>query len=138
MKYLLSFFVLLSSLIINAQDVVGKYQLKVDATNGELSRTLTLSADGTFEFYNYERHDIGIPPEKHLYAKGTWTSDKNVIIFSAEPSDIDDTHVLNFNTTRARYKEKSSRDKSDRVVETSLIFYQSEIFWVKGMKLLKQ
>jgi len=67
MKFLFSFLFVLSSIIINAQDVSGTYQLTVNATNGDLQRTLTLNADGTFEFYNFERHVQGIPPEKHIY-----------------------------------------------------------------------
>ena len=138
MKFLLSFLFVLSSIILNAQDVSGMYQLTVYATNAELQRTLTLSADGTFEFYNFERHDQGIPPEKHIYGKGTWTQDKKVISFFSETSDLDDKFTLDFNGTKARFITKSPRDKSKRDIETALSFYESDIFWISGMKLVKQ
>lgn len=138
MKFLLSFLFVLSSIILNAQDVSGMYQLTVNATNAELQRTLTLSADGTFEFYNFERHNQGIPPEKHIYGKGTWTQNKKVISFFSETSDLDDKFTLDFNGTKARFITKSPRDKSNRDIETAVSFYESNIFWISGMKLVKQ
>ena len=91
MKYLICFALLISSLL-NAQDVVGTYELhskSTDPKNFELKRTLTLNADGTFEYYNYRRVKSGIPPETHTYGKGTWTQNKKVISFSSEASDLD-------------------------------------------------
>ena len=138
MKFLFSFLFVLSSIIINAQDVSGTYQLTVNATNGDLQRTLTLNADGTFEFYNFERHVQGIPPEKHIYGKGTWTQNKKLISFFSEASDLNDKFTLDFSGTKARFISKSPRDKSNRNIETALSFYESDIFWISGMKLVKQ
>ena len=140
MKYLICFALLISSLL-NAQDVVGTYELhskSTDPKNFELKRTLTLNADGTFEYYNYRRVKSGIPPETHTYGKGTWTQNKKVISFSSEASDLDDKFTLDFSGTKARFIGKSPRDKSDRIIKTALSFYQSEISWITGMKLLKE
>jgi hypothetical protein len=139
MKYIIPFLLFLSSpiLILNAQEVAGTYDLKVNATNADLARTLTLNTDGTFEFYSYERHDNGIPREKHFYGKGTWTQHKKVISFFTESTDLNDKFTLDFTGTKARFISKSPRDKSDRVIKTALSFYESEIFWVTGMTLTK-
>ncbi|MFK7783165.1 hypothetical protein [Psychroserpens sp.] len=141
MKYVLCFTLLFSVVITNAQNVVGTYQLhskSTDSNDFELKRTLTLYADGTFEYYNYRRIEKGIPPETHTYGKGTWKRDKKVIIFSTDSSELDDKFTLDFSGTKARFISKSPRDKSDRVIETALSFYESEIFWATGMKLIKQ
>jgi hypothetical protein len=141
MKYLVSFLLLLCSLTLSAQDVSGTYQLESyskDPFDFKLTRTLTLHADGTFEYYNYRYIENGIPKETHTHGKGSWKKDKKIIIFSTEASDLDDKFTLNFTGTKARFISKSPRDKSDRVIKTALSFYQSEIFWVTGMKLIKK
>jgi len=140
MKYLI-YFLLLSSVITNAQEVVGVYQLKSgskDSNGFELRRTLTLNADGTFEYYNYRYVENGIPKETHTYGKGTWKKEKKVIIFSTDASELDDKFTLDFTGTKARFISKSPRDKSNRVIKTALSFFSSEISWITGMKLLKQ
>ncbi|WP_299223771.1 hypothetical protein [uncultured Psychroserpens sp.] len=141
MKYFLSFLLVLSSIIVNAQDVVGTYELQSnsnDSSDFELKRILTLNSNGTFEYYNYRRVKRGIPPETHTYGKGTWKRENKVIIFTTAQSDMDDKFTLNFTGTKARFISKSPRDKSDRIIKTALSFYESEIFWIKGMKLLKK
>ncbi|WP_425076509.1 hypothetical protein [Psychroserpens sp. S379A] len=138
MKYLFCLTLLLSGVITNAQDIAGTYQLHSSSSDHELKRTLTLNADGTFEYYNFRWLKSGIPPETHTYGKGTWTQNKKIIVFSTEASDLDDKFTLDFNGTKARFISKSPRDKSDRVIETSIRFYESEIFWIKGMTVVKK
>lgn len=140
MKYLISLFILLSSLTSSAQDPVGVYQLKSGSkvSNGfELKRILTLHADGTFEYYNYRYVEKGVPKETYLYGKGLWKIDKKIIVFSSESSDLDEKFTLDFNGTKARFISKSSRDKSDRVIETSIRIFESDIPWITGMTLIK-
>lgn len=140
MKYVLTSIILLSSIAAFTQDVVGTYQLhstSTDSDDFELKRILTLRADGTFEYYNYRKVERGIPPETHTYGKGSWKRESKVIMFTSGASDIDDKFTLDFSGTKARFIAKSPRDKSDRVIKTALSFYDSEIFWVTGMKLIK-
>ena len=130
-----------SFVITNAQDVIGTYQLELSSNNSndfKLLRTLEIKADGTFEYYNYRKVEQGIPKETIKYGRGRWKMDKRVIVFSTEASDLDDKYTLDFSGTKARFISKSPRDKSDRVIKTALSFYQSDIFWIKGMKLIKQ
>ncbi len=135
---LLSFLLVLSSLIANAQDIAGVYEVRYESSNALIVDTLTLNADGTFVFHEYDRHEDGIPQERNKYAKGTWKSIKNLIHFSTNKSDLDEIHTLDFNNTKARYISKSPRDKSDRIIKTSIRFFESEINWISGRILLKK
>lgn len=137
MKYLLSIVLILSSLILNAQDVVGVYQMKSNSNDFELTRTLTLNSEGTFEYYNYRRIENGIPKETHTYGKGTWIQNKKVISFFTEASDLDDKFTLDFNNSKARFISKSPRDKSDRIIETAILFYETDVSIAVGLKLIK-
>lgn len=138
MKNLICFVLLIVTATINAQDVAGVYQLNTVSNDFELKRTLTLNIDGTFEYYNFRRVEKGIPPETHIYGKGVWIIENKVINFTSEASDIDDKFTLDFTGTKARFISKSPRDKSDRVIETSIKFFESEVPWIKGMLLIKQ
>lgn len=136
MKFLI-LFLLVTPIVINAQDVIGNYEVRYKSSNALIIDKLNLNADGTFEFHEYDKHNNGIPPERNKYAKGTWESDKNLIYFTCNTSDFDETYTLDFNSTKARFISKSPRDQSDRVIKTALVFYESEIPWVKGRTLLK-
>ena len=118
--------------------IEGNYQLEHNGSNADLKRTLILNGDGTFLFQNYEYHEGGIPPKKNSYAKGTWTSEKKIIYFSSNTNDLDEKHTLDFTNSKARFIIKSPRDKSTRVIKTAIKFYTSDIFWIKGMTLLKE
>lgn len=139
MKHL--FFVLFFSLSINgsaqSDPIIGNYEKKFEAANNLIIYKLTLNADGTFTFHSYSYIDQKIEPkDKNLYAKGTWKSEKNLIFFSAGSNDFDEKHTLDFNNTKARFITKSPRDKSDREIKTSILFYESD-FWLTGNTLVK-
>lgn len=144
MKFLLSIFFLMFSEGLSAQVdnyIIGTYETHSKATDGsfELKRSITLNADGTFIFHNYRMVDIGIPPETNLWGMGNWKGIKNQIYFSWNKDiDIDEKFTLNFKNTKARYKTKSPGDISGKDIKTSLIFFDSDIFWVKGMELFKK
>lgn len=137
MKFFLPIFVLFQLSLFAQSTIEGTYISDFNGTNANLKRTLILNADGTFLFHNYENHERGIPPEKNIYGKGTWTIEKNLVYFTSSKNDFDDKHTLDFSNTKARFDTKSPRDKSNNDVKTSLRFYESEVFWFKGMILLK-
>lgn len=99
---------------------------------------LFLNTDGTFIFHSYDQHDGGIPPEVDKYGKGTWTYEKRIIYFSANPNHFDDKFTLNFKGSKARFDTKSPRDKSNKVVKTSIRFLESEIPWITRKVFLKK
>ena len=134
--------VLSSSFFVNAQvtikDVAGTYERKLSSTGSHIiNYTLNLNTDGTFHFHSYDKIDRGIPPERNTYAKGTWTLDKKVVSFSTSPTDFDEKFTLDFNNSKARFISKHPRDKSDKVVETALRFYESQIGWINSLYILK-
>ena len=139
--------ILSSSVVVNAQltvqDVAGTYQRKLSSTGPHIiNYTLTLNADGTFYFHAYNKIQQGKPQnprfnERNSYAKGTWTLDKKVVSFSTSSSDFDEKFTLDFNTSKALFISKHPRDKSDKVVETALRFYESEIDWIQSLYILK-
>ena len=127
-----------TTIFSQSEAIEGTYQSDFDGTNTAIKRTLILNADGTFLFHGYEYHEGGIPPKKNSYAKGTWTSEKKIIYFSSNTNDLDEKHTLDFTNSKARFIIKSPRDKSTRVIKTAIKFYTSDIFWIKGMTLLKE
>ena len=137
MKYLLSILLLLSSLLLSAQDIAGVYQIKSDSEGFSLIRKLTLNSDGTFEFYNYRYIKNGIPEETRNYGKGTWTQDKKVITFSTEALDLDKKYTLDFNNSKARFNTKSLRDKTNRVIADFIVFYKTDVLIAQRLKLFK-
>jgi len=77
-------------------------------------------------------------PEENFYGKGTWKVEGKIVSFSTKPSDLNDDFTVNLNNSKARYITKSPRDTSDKVVKTALRFYQSELFYIKGLHLFKE
>lgn len=140
MKKALLFILLLNiNYLVSSQSIIeGTYVYEFDGSNASIRRTLVLNPDRTFLFHAYEYHEKGIPPEKNIYGKGTWESKKGLVYFTTSKADIDDKHTLDFSNSKARFDAKSPRDKSGKEIKTSLRFYESEVFWVKGMKLIKQ
>lgn len=139
-KFLLLVIFLFFSEFISAQtneEVAGIYGVTFDASNSTIVDTLTLHSDGTFFFHEFDKHDMGIPPGRNQYAKGTWKLENKIITFATSEVDFDEKHTLDFNTTKARFITKSPRDKSDRDIKTSIQFYESDIFWIPKRTFLK-
>ena len=139
--------VLSSSCMVNAQvtvkDVAGTYERKLSSTSPHIiNYTLNLNADGTFNFHSYEKIQLGTPNkqrfnERNSYAKGSWELDKMVVSFLTTSTDFDEKFTLDFNNSKARFISKHPRDKSDKVVETALRFYESQMDWIQPLYILK-
>ena len=117
----------------------GNYQVNfLDAENEGIQYTLTLNEDKTFKFHFFRKPKGANNPQENYYAKGTYTSENNLIFFDAHDDlDLNEDYTLNFKNSKARFNTKSPRDVSTRVVKTSVKFYDSELFWVKGLELFK-
>ena len=141
MKRLFTISALIFSLGLSAQDenVIGNYELSINAENGDIKYSLSLNSDRTFIFHFYRHLNCSSCVEENQYGKGTWKEDKKLISFSVDNTiDLDEKHILNFNNSKARFDIKSPRNKTNQVINTKLRFYKSEIFWVKGMELIKK
>jgi len=136
--FLFSLFISINSFAQTAK-FIGEYKLsssyKIDYD--ELKKTLTINSDNTFSFHYYQ-NSKGMLSEKNIYGKGTWTSKGNYIYFHTQESDINDKYNLNFNNSKAVYKSKHPRDKSKRVIIPHLLFLETNIFWMKRVKLDKK
>ena len=137
MKQLFFIFCIFHFSNISAQS--GIYIKEPKTTDGTKTKwTLTLNEDGTF-LYHFLRDlsTISKPnKEENFYGKGTWVLEgKSVVFFSSESDILDETYSVNLNNSKARYITKSPRDKTDKVVETALHFYESD--QVKGLKVTK-
>ncbi len=135
MKYLL--IIVLSAFSLNLFGQSGTYVREPNLVDGtKIKWTLTLNPDGTF-LYNFFRDVVGeLNPEENFYGKGTWKSENKTILFFADKNkDIDETYTKNFNNSKALIKRKHPRDKSDRIIKTSIRFYSSEIMEIPGLEL---
>ena len=139
MKHILSFLILTFYLSLCAQskEHAGKYESSTLGEEFSLINKLTLNPNGTFLFHYYRYIENGIPKEENKHGKGTWISKDKLIFFSADKNDVNESHVLDFNNSKARFISKSPRDKSAKIVKTSIRFYESDIFWITGRTLLK-
>lgn len=139
MKYYIIIVLLTFNFGVVAQS--GIYTKEPDNKDGtKIKWTLSLNEDGTFSYHFYR--DISaiskLNSEENYYGKGTWTLDgKTVVLYSKEEDNLKGRYKLNLNNSKARYITKSPRDKSDQVVRTALLFYESETFHIKGLELIK-
>jgi hypothetical protein len=119
----------------------GTYTRFPKSSDGtKIKWTLSLNPEGTF-LYHFLRDLSAISKansEENFYAKGTWKSEYKIVCFYSKPSDINDEFSVNLNNSKARYITKSPRDKSDNIVKTALLFYESETFHIKGLELFKE
>ncbi len=140
MKHILSFLILIFSLSLSAQSIehVGEYKLKLGEENHLIENKLILNQNGTFLFHHYDKISNGIPPERNSYGKGTWISKDKLMFFSTDENHIYESNELDFNNSKARFISKTPRNKLAKVVKTAIRFYESNIFWMTGITLIKQ
>ncbi len=73
------------------------------------------------------------------YGKGKWKAEKNIVSFFTDKiSDIDEKHNLDFENSKARFISKSPRDETDKIIKTSLQFFESKIFWIEKLQIFKE
>ena len=141
MKQLLCvlFLTISSSITTQTNTVAETYEQRYEMNDGGIiTYKLTLNSDGTFQFHFYRKLICSICKEENQFGKGTWTSEGKLVFFSADKStDLNDEFILNFNASKARKNVKSPRNKTAQIIPETIRFYESEIFWVKGMELLK-
>ncbi|SHF26051.1 hypothetical protein SAMN03080594_103120 [Arenibacter palladensis] len=142
MKVMTSILLLMSSftLVSQADILVGEYFLSTgDKEKHLIEYTLTLNQNGTFHFHSYRNHKRGIPREEHKYGQGNWSLDGKIVCFSTDKkTDFDEKFTLDFSNSRARFIAKPLRDKTNRLIETKLQFFESEIPWIKRLGIPKK
>ncbi len=138
MKIRLTFFILISCLTSCAQSskYVGEYYVKKDNNGMSQQYILILKENGTFLFNQYWKQQSkqslkdyeGVQSTGNEKGKGGWIYKNKAILFlSDSKSDIDQNHRLNFNNSKAKLENNSS-----------LVFLESELFWLENLKLEKK
>ena len=132
--------ILAFNLSINAQsdNYAGTYEVRFDTKNAIIEYNLNINSDGTFVFHSYSNHFQANPQEKNLYGKGTWNITKNIVTLETNVNDdINNKYSLNFKNTKGRIDQKSTRNKSSEIIPITMRIYDSDIPWIKGLKLTK-
>jgi len=139
MKFLKQLILILLPLLGWGQEMTGEYEAVYDNSNSYISYNLVLGANGRFNFHFYRKNDCDICVEENQFGQGSWESSGRKLILTADPEkDLDDKFMLNLHDSKAHYIAKNPRDRTDKVALIRLRFYQSRIFWVKGMELFKK
>ncbi|MEX0288499.1 MAG: hypothetical protein AB3N14_05265 [Flavobacteriaceae bacterium] len=141
MKPLISTVLLLSgfTLCCQSESAAGEYFKSMgDKEDHYIEYELVLDEEGTFRFHAYENHKRGISWERNKYGKGSWTQEGKIVsFFTDRQKDMDEKYTLNFSDSRARFITKPLRDKTHRIIKTRLQFFESEIFCIERLKILK-
>lgn len=125
--------------ICQSKTFSGIYEKKSESDVGTVVEyKLNLKLDGTFSFHFYRNIDP-TQPKENMYGKGMWELGKNNTInfYTNRSTDLDEKNTLDFNNSKARSNRKSPRNKSQTTIRESIMFYNSDIFWVKGLELYK-
>ncbi|MDX1332087.1 MAG: hypothetical protein R3252_03580 [Robiginitalea sp.] len=133
---------LASQAFAQADAVAGDYFVQLGSEDSRLIEyRLTLHQDGTFNFHAHAKssENIGIPETSNDYGRGTWLFKDKKVLFDTNPEkDLEGKYSLNFTNSRAHFLTKSSRDLSGRPFKIRLKFYESDIFWIKGLEIFKR
>ncbi|WP_147309606.1 hypothetical protein [Marixanthomonas ophiurae] len=141
MRNLLLLFILFTTIIVTAQtsQFTGEYGKRSETKEGTvIEYTLSLKPDGNFTFHFYRNIDP-TQPKENFYGKGTWEADKKSVLFHTnKEADIDEKYTLDFTNTKARFIKKMPRGETATNKKTYFLFYDSEVSWIKGLKLHKK
>lgn len=137
----LALFLLSYPLLSQAPSPVGTYFLQMGSEDSRLIEyKLDLHPDGTFDFHSYTKSSekIGLPEEVNLYGQGTWEYQDKKVLFATNPeNDLDANRTLDLGNSRAHFLFKSPRSLSNDPFPTRLKFFESGIFWVEGIEMVK-
>lgn len=131
-----------SQAFAQADAVAGDYFVQLGNEDTRLIEyRLTLHQDSTFFFHAHTKSSekIGIPEASNDYGRGTWIfQDKKVLFYTNPEKDLEGKYSLNFANSRAHFLTKSPRDLSGRPFKIRLKFFESDIFWIKGLEIFKR
>ena len=143
MKNLLILFLLAFITTSKAQtkDFYGIYILKEEAENGVTQHKMALHEEGTFlfsTFFSPEDSDGKMLEIKSMYGGGKWRTNGNQLFFVVDrEEDFDEDRILDFSKTRARIQKAAPGNTNGETGPDQLVFFDSDIFWIKGLILNK-
>ncbi|MEJ1223991.1 hypothetical protein [Sediminicola sp. 1XM1-17] len=120
--------------------IPGEYGKFVETKDGSIVKwTVSLSPDGTFLYNFYRKLNCQTCEEENFWGKGNWTAEGKVItIRSDEERDLDSKFTMDFSHTKARLQSKPARSLSNEDIPVELIFYDSPLSVIEGLKLQKK
>ncbi|WP_431133296.1 hypothetical protein [Psychroserpens mesophilus] len=135
---ILTFILLFNAFTAFTQNVEGTYSNEWISDIGEgMIYTITLEDDGSFTFY-YTRKYIGGIPDKNVAVEGTWTLDGRLLILDTDVESPEESEFASeLDSNKARFVSYSPRHHKYDEVEPSLEFYESDVFYLKDMDLIK-
>lgn len=126
------------SISVHSQTMEGTYTNTWESdAGGGLTYSLTLKPDNTFQFVSHRVYENSIIP-KTITVNGTWRRKHRLLILATEASSDDNNLLMKLNNNRARFKVYSPRHRKYGEVQPSFRFFRSEVFYAKGMKLIKE
>ncbi len=138
---ILFFLAFLSTTRAQTKDFQGIYILKKDAENGVIQHKMSLHEEGTFlfsSFFSPDDSDGKMLEIKSMYGSGKWRVNGNQLFFVVDKEeDFDEDRILDFSKTRARIQEPAPGSTDGNIGTAQLVFFDSDIFWIKGLKLNK-
>jgi hypothetical protein len=70
--------------------------------------------------------------------RGTWSMDGHLLVLQTKNANNDDPKIANgLDLNKARFMSVSPRNQKFNLAKSSLKFYESDIFYVKNMELIK-
>lgn len=144
MKNLVSLLILFFAASVEAQnpDFAGIYIFKVDAENGVIQHKMVLEEEGSFlfsAFFSPKDREGKMRQIKSDYGSGDWHTKGDQLLFTVNKNeDFDKDRTLDFSNTRARLEKPSPSNLKGAKSQIDLVFFDSDIPWVKGLRLPKQ
>lgn len=132
------FLIAFSTLSVQSQNIEGTYANKWVSNSGEgIAYKLTLQPDGNFIF-NHTRLHLNSQLDTEVEVLGSWSLEGHLLVLKTDAT-VDDTDKIasRLDLNKARFVSVSSRDPKFNLVKPSLKFYESDIFYAKGMELIK-
>ncbi|MBT8321651.1 MAG: hypothetical protein KJO90_08305 [Eudoraea sp.] len=139
---ILFFLVFLTSINAQSEDFIGIYIHKKEAENGVIQHKMVLDEEGSFlfsAFFSPIDREGKMLEIKSDYGSGNWRANGDQIFFIVDKDkDFDAERTLDFSNTRARIQQPIPSNPEGNSEPVLLVFFDSDISWLKGLKLPKQ
>lgn len=139
---ILFFLILFRPIAAQTDEFAGIYILKEEADNGIIQHKMVLHEEGTFlfsSFFSPNEIEGKMLEIKSMYGSGKWNNNGNQISFVVnKEEDFDEDRILDFSNTLARIQESAPGSTNGESGSMELFFFESNISWVKELKLNRQ
>ena len=139
---ILFFFAISGTITAQSDEFFGIYIFQEEAETGVLQHKMVLDEEGTFlfsTFFSPKDVEGKMMEIQSDYGSGKWRANSDQLFFLVDRKmDFDEDRTLDFSKTRARLEKPSPSNPKGDKEPMLLVFFDSDIPWVKGLKLQKQ